>query len=291
MGSALRLSLAVGATCATAVLGGSSSTMAASPKLQGTIEYGSYGSAALKGTVQYSIYLPAGYASSGKRYPVVYFLHGLPASPTSYRSIGQIVTAVEATGHQAIVVGVQGARAGDPDPEWLDRSAGRKWETATAKELVKVVDTRYRTLAERAGRVLIGISAGGYGAIQIALHNPTVYSAVESWSGYFHATNPQGTAALDLGTSDANERADVHKQISSVKRFLASSKQTYLAFYVGTNDARFRAENLEFYSELRRAGLSQIVFHLYPGGHDWALWTRHSVPWLSRALSVAADPR
>jgi S-formylglutathione hydrolase FrmB len=291
MGSPLRLSLAIGAACATALLAASSSTSAASTKLQGTIEYGSYRSAALKGTVQYSIYLPAGYASSGKRYPVVYFLHGLPASPASYRSIGQIATAVQATGHQAIVVGVQGARAGDPDPEWLDRSDGRKWETATAKELVKVVDTRYRTLAERAGRVLIGISAGGYGAIQIALHNPTVYSVVESWSGYFHATNPQGTAALDLGTSDANERADVHKQIASVKRFLASSTPTYFAFYVGTNDARFRTENLEFYAELRRAGLSQIVFHLYRGGHNWALWTRHAVTWLEKALSVAADPR
>jgi enterochelin esterase-like enzyme len=258
--------------------------------LQGTISYSSFTSAALKGTMHYSVYLPAGYATSSQRYPVVYFLHGLPATATAYRSIEQLAAAVEASAHPAIVIGVQGARAGDTDPEWLNWGAGRNWETATAKELVKTVDARYRTIASRVGRVLIGISAGGYGATLIALHNPGIYGAVESWSGYFHATNPEGTAALELGSTEADDRANAHKLLPAAKRLLSAySTPTYYAFYVGAGDTRFREENLEFAAELRRAGLS-VVFRVYPGGHNWELWNAHATSWVGTALSVAAKP-
>jgi enterochelin esterase-like enzyme len=267
------------------------STSSASSTLRGAISYRTYSSTALKGTVGYSVYLPAGYASSGRRYPVIYFLHGLPADTTTYTQIQQIAAAVEGSGHPAIVIGVQGARAGDSDPEWRNWGAGRNWETATAKELVAVVDARFRTIAQRSGRLLIGISAGGYGATLIALHNPGVYSVVESWSGYFHATNPDGTAALELGSIEADDWANAHKLIPVAKRFLTDTgTPTYFAFYVGTDDATFKDENLEFYAQLRKAGVSRAVFRLYTGGHDWSLWGAHAVGWVSKALSVAAKP-
>jgi S-formylglutathione hydrolase FrmB len=238
------------------------------------------------------VYLPGDYAESGKRYPVIYFLHGLPGGSGSYQSITQVAAALEASGHDAIIVGAQGARGSDTDPEWRDWGAGRNWETATAKELVSVVDHRYRTIAKRAGRILIGISAGGYGATLIALHNPTVYSVVESWSGYFHATTPDGTAALELGSQDADDWANAHKLIPKAKRFLSAySTPTYFAFYVGKGDTLFKDENLVFYNELRKAGITNVVFRLYAGGHDWNLWSEHAETWLSKALAVAAKAR
>jgi len=182
---------------------------------------------------------------------------------------------------------VQGSRAGDSDPEWLDRGAGHNWETATAKELVSVIDGRYRTIAARAGRMIVGISGGGYGATLIALHNPGTYSAVESWSGYFHATNPAGTAALDLGSTDANDWANANKLLPSVRTLLGVSRpRTYFAFYVGTDDRLFRAENERFYRRLRSVGLYHVVFRLYRGGHDWTLWNAHAAAWLHNGLSA-----
>ncbi len=269
----------------TCMLAASAATATASPRLQGTVEYATFQSKALKGTVHFSIYLPSDYASSGKRYPVIYFLHGLPGTSLSYRSITQVAAALEASGRPAIVVGAQGSRSGDTDPEWRDWRAGRNWETATSSELVSVVDARYRTIAERSGRILIGISAGGYGATLIALHNPSIYSVVESWSGYFHATTPDGTAALELRSEEADDWANAHKLIPRAKRFLsADSTPTYFAFYVGTNDSLFKAENLKFYDELRKAGISDVVFHVYSGGHNWTLWSEHAEAWLGKAL-------
>ena len=45
----------------------------------------SFRSQAVRGVVRMEVYLPADYTTSGKRYPVIYFLHGLPASSSSYR--------------------------------------------------------------------------------------------------------------------------------------------------------------------------------------------------------------
>jgi enterochelin esterase-like enzyme len=277
---------------ATAVLSLSATTATGSINLEGTIVNKTFASKALKGTTHYSVYLPADYASSGKRYPVIYFLHGLPGDSLSYQSITQVAAALEASGEQAIIVGAQGARTNDTDPEWRNWGPGRNWETATASELVSVVDHRYRTIAKRAGRILIGISAGGYGATLIALHNPTAYSVVESWSGYFHATTPDGTAALELGSPDADDYANAHKLILKAKRFISAySTPTYFAFYVGKGDTLFKDENVEFYNELRQAGISRVVFRLYDGGHDWNLWGEHAEAWLSNALSVAQKAR
>jgi S-formylglutathione hydrolase FrmB len=259
---------------------------------EGKVLYGSFKSKALDGTDHFSIYLPRGYDSSGKRYPVVYFLHGLPDQPDAYKSIGVVARAIELSGRQAIVVGAQGARKGESDPEWIDHGPGRNWETATAVELVRTIDARYRTLATRSARVLVGISAGGYGAMLIAAHHPTTYSVIESWSGYFHPTNPAGTAPLDLGSEEANDWADFHKLIPQLKtRFGDALARTWFGFYVGTDDSRFRRENEQIYKRMRAAHVPHVVFRLYRGGHSWSLWENHAVDWIGRALGEAAKPR
>jgi predicted peptidase len=81
---------------------------------------GTFSSPAVAGQLHYRVYLPGGYLSSTRRYPVIYLLHGLPDQGGGYRT-GMIVTvgqAAERAGRPAIVVAPQGARAGDTDPEW-----------------------------------------------------------------------------------------------------------------------------------------------------------------------------
>jgi enterochelin esterase-like enzyme len=258
----------------------------------GTIASAGFHSRALRGRDHYSVYLPPGYSHSRLRYPVIYFLHGLPGQPNAYRSIGAIASAVHRSGREALVVGAQGSRPGERDPEWLDHGRGRNWETATAVELVHTIDHRYRTIPTRSGRVLIGISAGGYGATLIGAHHPGTYSVIESWSGYFHATNPAGTAPLDLGSEEANDYADFRKLVPTLhSRYGRWWAHTWFGFYVGTDDARFRSENERLYRQLKAAHVPHVTFRLYNGGHDWSLWRGHAVEWVRRALDVAAKPR
>lgn len=246
-------------------------------------------SAALDGNLHFEVYLPAGYGTSGLRYPVVYFLHGLPAASSGYRSAGYVERALAGLSRQAILVMPQGARAGDSDPEYLDRGPGEKWETAIARELPRVVDRRFRTIASRAGRALVGVSAGGYGAMHLALKHLPQFSVVESWSGYFHPTDPTGTKALLLGSPAGDDDANVHKQAQRVRTQLRRLP-TLIAFYVGASDTRFEAENEQLNQELSRAGVAHI-FRLYPGSHSQSLWGRYAPSWLALALAHMAPAR
>src|SRR6266516_142236 len=251
--------------------------------LVGKVERTIY-SPAVAGRLRLAVYLPAGYAGSGgRRYPVVYFLHGLPAAPSSYRGADFLARALAASGRRAIIVAPQGARDNDSDPEYLDWGAGRNWETAITRDVVTYVDSHLRTIRGRKGRAIVGLSAGGYGAVMLALHHLPAFSVVESWSGYFHPTDPAGDRALDLGTPRANEKANAHAFVKTLKRGFAE-RPTFFAFYVGSGDSRFREENRLFHRELTAAGVPH-KFRIYPGGHEQSVWSAHAQAW----LAVAGD--
>jgi len=248
-----------------------------------------YSSAALAGRLHFEVYLPAGYATSGLRYPVVYFLHGLPGSSTSYGSLHFVERALDLVGKPAILVLPQGAREGETDPEYVDRGAGDNWGTAITDELRRVVDERYRTIADRDGRALIGVSAGGYGAMHLALEHLDVFSVVESWSGYFHPTDPAGAKPLSLGSKTLDAKADVHEELAEARPLL-TVLPTYIAFYVGRSDHRFSAENMRLDRELSQADIRH-VFRIYPGGHQQELWTTQARAWLGLAVAHLAPAR
>jgi enterochelin esterase-like enzyme len=245
-------------------------------------------SPAVAGHLRLAVYLPAGYATSGKRYPVIYFLHGLPATAGSFRGADFLARALDSSGRRAIIVAPQGARDNDSDPEYLDWGPGRNWETAITRDVVGYVDSHLRTIATRQGRAIVGLSAGGYGAVMLALHHLPAFSVVESWSGYFHPTDPAGERALDLGTARANANASAHAFVKTLKQGFAR-RPTYFAFYVGAGDTRFRAENREFHLELTAAGVPHR-FRIYPGGHEQSVWDAHAQAWLAVAVDHLARP-
>jgi len=236
-------------------------------------------SVALNGKVHALVILPAEYDDLPRsRFPVVYFLHGLPANAASYRGNAWLAKEMAQVG-PAILVLPQGARDSDTDAEYLNWGAGRNWETYIARELPHYIDAHFRTIRSRAGRAIVGLSAGGYGATIVGLHNPATFSVIESWSGYFHPTDPSGTRALMRGPA-----ASAHTLINDLRR-----RSTYFAFYVGRGDGRFLAENLQLDRELA-AARAPHVFEVYAGAHETALWQSHAVVWLRLALSHLAQP-
>jgi enterochelin esterase-like enzyme len=272
--------------------GGQAAHRAANSRQAGrpTVREGRFTSRAVDGKLHYSIALPAGYASSGKRYPVIYFLHGLPADDTAYKGIAGYADSLARTGHAAIVVGAQGASSDDRDPEWHDWGAGRDWETATAHELVSWIDGHYRTLPRRSARAIIGVSAGGYGAALIGIHNPGTYQVIESWSGYFTLTDPDGRPK-DLGSSQANADASAHAAVPQLAAAFKPYGKTFFAFYIGTDDPYpgFVEDNEHLSDELTAARIPH-TFALYQGAHDAQFWSQHEGEWLTAAASRLDPP-
>jgi putative tributyrin esterase len=237
---------------------------------------------ALDATMHARVVLPDDYAGSKERYPVVYFLHGLPATSVSYAQLDWVADALAATGRPAILVAPQGARDNDTDPEYLDWGQGRNWETYVSMELVHYADSHFRTIATRNGRAIIGLSAGGYGAAAIGLNHLDRYAAIESWSGYFVPTDPTGLVKLDRGSQSANNRASLHALVGTSAAVIRAH-HPFFAFYVGRGDTRFRSENVQLNRELNAAHIAH-VFEVYDGAHTTTLWQRHAVDWLGLAL-------
>jgi hypothetical protein len=145
--------VAAGVAAAFVVVG----ELAARTHRAGTAIETSFYSHGVRGRVHLSVYLPAGYER--ERYPVVYFLHGLPAGSRAYQGFDFLQLALDKVGKPAIFVAAQGARDSDSDPEYLDWGPGRNWETAVGVELPRFVDSRFRTIRSRRCRAIVGLSA------------------------------------------------------------------------------------------------------------------------------------
>jgi enterochelin esterase-like enzyme len=242
-------------------------------------------SPALGGRTQETyVYLPSGYAQHPRRrYPVLYLLHGFPGRPLAFIDtvrLGIIDDALTSTHRAAPLILVMpfGSTGTFTDKEWANGiSTGEHWADFVARDVVNAVDARYRTIPSAAGRGIAGLSEGGYGAINIALHHPREFSMVESWSGYQRPDPLRSLFGKRLQLLAANDPRLLLPRVAPLLR----RRGTYIWFYSGSTD-RFRQQNAAFARELARQGISHHYFTVY-GGHTWAIW-RNS----ARAAYLAA---
>ena len=127
-----------------------------------------------------------GYDSRAHRYPAVYLLHGMPGSPSEYldgTNLAPFADAAISSGKLRPFIAV--VPAAGPDRKYDGEWAG-PWEREVVDDVVPFIDAHLATVATAKGRVLAGLSAGGFGAVYIAMRHPSLFGVVESWSGYFH---------------------------------------------------------------------------------------------------------
>jgi enterochelin esterase-like enzyme len=154
------------------------------------------------------LYLPPGYAdpaSATRRYPVLYLLHGYPGGPADWFRGGQIRPVMDAMlrDHlvQPMIVVAPDANGGWlRDSEMLNQVGGPQVETYLTRTVVQAVDRRFRTVADRAGRAIGGMSSGGYGALNLGLRHQDLFSVVLAEMPY---GDPGPVTASLLGGSHA----------------------------------------------------------------------------------------
>ena len=255
---------------------------------RGTTQQISVTSAALGGrTQQVYVYLPPGYADHpNRRYPVFYLLHGFPGHPqgaflwTNQIGVDEDVLVTEHRVNPAILVMPSGSTSFFADNEWANGiRPGQGWETFVARDVVHAIDTHYRTIPSGRGRALGGLSAGGYGALNIGLHHPGEFGVLESWSGYVLADHVKSVFDDDVQLMRRNSPLLTLPAAAPALRRAG----TFVWLYIGNHD-HLTGANRQFDAGLRRARIRHR-FDVYKGGHDWALW-RAQTP---HALIVASD--
>ena len=145
--------------------------------------------------VAVAVVLPRGYATSGRRYPVLYLLHGAQGDEDSWIEYGGLLSdsGARPVGEQAIVVMPRMSPITGLAVDWVD--GYRHDATLIGRTLVDWVDQRWRTRADRRHRAIAGYSGGGLSAAHVAERFPGVFGQLGVLSGAVDLGNPAGQPA------------------------------------------------------------------------------------------------
>ncbi|MBP1659413.1 MAG: esterase [Candidatus Aminicenantes bacterium] len=133
--------------------------------------------------VAYAVYLPPDYATSTRRYPVVYLLHGYTDNESGWVQFGEVSLAADRAiaGREIppmIIVMPDGGVS-----FYINDAAGKvRWEDMFVQELIPFMDKTYRTRADREFRGVAGLSMGGWGTLVAALRHPELFAAGAAFS-------------------------------------------------------------------------------------------------------------
>jgi pimeloyl-ACP methyl ester carboxylesterase len=146
------------------------------------------------------VYLPPGYATSGKSYPVVYYCHSTYSNPTNVLREGNVASlldqAIERNVIKPIIFVVADYSTALTGSFYENSVVSGRWLDFTAQELVPFVDHTFRTLRSADSRALAGHFMGGRGALKLAMDHAELFSVVyamhpvatgtgyQSWSNF-----------------------------------------------------------------------------------------------------------
>ena len=219
-----------------------------------------------------TVYTPAGYESSGKRYPVFYLLHGMGGDENAWSELGratQILDNLIAQGkaEPMIVVMTNGnaaleAAPGESSLGWnaqptfqLPQTMEGSFETHFP-EVVKFIDKNYRTKANKKNRAIAGLSMGGFHSLHISKQYPDMFNYV----GLFSAAIMSGKNA----TSPIYQ--DMEKKLAT--QFAKKPALYWIA--IGKTDFLYKA-NVEYRKLLDEKGYPYEYFE-NEDGHIWRNW-------------------
>ena len=236
--------------------------------------------------MNYSVYLPANYATSQRSYPVVYLLHGYSDNETGWVQFGE----ADRIAGKAIADGkVSPCIIIMPDGKltWYCNSYDQKiaWEDNFINEFIPSVETQFRIRAKKEYRAIAGLSMGGYGALKLSMRHPDLFSCcVALSSGTFtdeeilkksdedyERTFPglfgkglQGEARLNEAWKTNNPLDLIHS--------VPLEKLKSIRFWIDCGDDDFLFNgNSTLHIEMRKAGIPH-EYRVRNGGHQWSYW-------------------
>ncbi|WP_040005812.1 alpha/beta hydrolase [Fibrisoma limi] len=259
-------------------------------------------SARMNRTLRAAVVLPERYLKAKKRdtqpFPVLYLLHGGTGSfrdwltkPADNQLLHHL-----ADQYNLIIV----TPDGDQTSYYFDSPlvSSSQFETFISQELIHKIDNTYRTVRDRKGRIIAGLSMGGHGAMFIASRHPDLFAAAGSMSGVMNIN----TATWKVKPDFAKSRAENFAKLLGPP---AAGDATYPGYTMVTLADRLKSNGLplifdigvddfliETNRDLHRRLLENNTPHEYterPGEHTWAYWENalpYQVLFFSRVLKA-----
>jgi S-formylglutathione hydrolase FrmB len=255
---------------------------------QGRIDCNALQSHVLGETVHYCVMLPPEYdaATAGhspRRYPVLYFLHGLGDNEqTLFKSGGWDLIQDLRQKKQIsdfLVAVPEGKRS-----FYINSADGRvRYSDFFIREFIPYIESHYSIRRERSARGIGGVSMGGYGALRFAFAYPELFSSVSAESAALISEPPRESKSVPtpLGAVFGNP-IDMHHWDQNSPFVLAKrnreqieSSKLSIYFNCGREDEfGFDQGAAELHRQLQAEGI-QHEYHLYPGDHGVEYFLAH----------------
>jgi S-formylglutathione hydrolase FrmB len=245
----------------------------------------------LKQAVHYCVQLPPGYdakESPPRRYPVLYFLHGLGQNEQTLFSTGGWSVIEDLRRQHKIddflVVAPEGKRS------FYVNSPGNSFRYSDffLQEFIPYIEGKYRVRVGRKGRAITGVSMGGYGALRFAFAHPEMFSAVSAQSAALITQTPQELSAAGhsgsplgrlMGPAFGEPINLPHWQENSVfvlaRKNQSGLKNLAIYFNCGQqDDFGFEDGAAALHQQLQSEGVKH-EYHSYPGDHSLTYFLSH----------------
>lgn len=249
--------------------------------------------------MEYSIYFPADYETSNRRYPVLYLLHGYTDDETGWTQFGEAHLICDRSiqaGESAPMIIVMP----DGGVTWyINNYDGKvKYEDYFIKELIPHIDQTYRTRPTKQYRAVAGLSMGGYGTMIMATKHPDMFSSAAPLSAgiFIDEEIVDGndemwkTVLGDLyGKKEltGKSRLTDHYQKNSILKIIETANAEELKkvrYYIDCGDKDFLIKgNMALHTAMIDKKIPH-EFRVREGVHNWTYW-RTALPEVLKFVS------
>lgn len=260
---------------------------------------GSAPSAAVDGSIDYTVYLPAGYdENTATRYPTLYLLHGRGDTQAAWQhQSGVLDELIEAGTVPAMVVVM-------PDAPWSSRgnyyvdslytggseSPGMAVESAFTTDLINHIDESYATIDDRDSRAVGGYSMGGAGALRYVTAHPDLFSSAIVLSPAVYVPSPPvDSSTREFGAyGNGSEIYDDarYQELNYPSTFASFDSELPVHLFIAVGDDEWAnplpedaSHDLDYeaatlYNQAKRVPGITSELRVYDGGHDWDVWDK-----------------
>ena len=263
-------------------------SLAGPARAAGRAECNSVPSKILRRAVPYCVLLPPSYdADKARRYPVLYFLHGIGENEQALLNSGGWDLIQDLWDQKQMGEFVIAAPAGGRTFFMNSRDGKVRYQDFLMREFLPYIEGHYRIRAGRHARGIAGISMGGYGALRLGLLFPQTFAAVSANSPALIAKLPNiemaapgdsNILARVLGSAFGNpfdrafwERDNPFTIVRNGPRPVGLK----IYFDCGTEDSYGFNVGAQAFHELLVSRHIPHEFHLYPCAHDWSYFAQH----------------
>lgn len=245
----------------------------------------------------YNVFLPSGFDPRNGPHAVLVLLHGAHADEQYWAGQIRLWRAVEGAVAAGRIPAPIALMPGAPEAWWIDSPAALA-ETAVVQDLLADAALKYPLAAARSARAIAGYSAGGYGALRIALKYPALFGAAALWAPAIYAETPPPISAARTSPAfaGADGRFDParwrrHAWPGLLPAYLAQTAR--VAFFLAAGEADplgIASETRRLAAALQAAQPERVTARFVAAGHTAQVWEETVEEALGLLLGPARHP-